>query len=60
MPLVTDMNPDQPSRFNGGWSGNPDREDSMDDINNALDEALENFELATDWMAGKGKDEAKK
>jgi len=55
VPLVPGMNPDpSQSRFNGGWSSHQEKDDSIEDINDALDEALENFEVATDWMAGAG------
>jgi len=51
---------DQP-RFNGAWS--QEKEDSVEEINVALDGALENFGISDDWMAaggGKGKDENSK
>jgi len=60
VPLVTNMHPEPPpagstaaARFNGitqGWSATNDGEDSMEDLNAALDEALENYDIATKWL----------
>ncbi len=52
-PLVTDMNNVSGQRFNGiqhGWSHNED--DSMEELNTALDEALQDYDLATRWLDG--------
>jgi len=62
VPLVTNMHPEPPpagssaaERFNGiakGWSSTNVGEDSMEDLNAALDEALENYDIATKWLDG--------
>ena len=58
-PLVTELSaendpvPTQNSRLGGTW-GSTQVKDAEEDLNSALDEALENYDLATSWMESDG------
>lgn len=41
------------SRIGGTW-GSTQVKDAEEDLNSALDEALENYDLATSWMESDG------
>jgi len=57
-PLVTELSAEidpapQNSRLGGTW-GSTQVKDAEEDLNSALDEALENYDLATSWMESDG------
>ena len=56
-PLVTELSaendPLNHNRLGGTW-GSSQVKDAEEDLNNALDEALENYDLATSWMESDG------
>ena len=60
-PLMTEMRPDtEQSRWNNSTnnsSNNSKIKEVEDDLNIALDEALENYDLATSWMETDGEKE---
>ena len=70
-PLMTEMRPEtEQTRVGGNWHKNNSSsnnsnnshsnnhvKDVEDDLNLALDEALENYDLATSWMEGDGEKE---
>lgn len=56
-PLMTELRPDTDQPRLGSWSTNnssQNQNDEVGDLNLALDEALENYDLATSWMETDG------
>ena len=58
-PLVTELSAkggpiNQSSARIGGTWGSSQMKDAEEDLNVALDEALENYDLATSWMESDG------
>ena len=55
-PLLTELRPETEQSWKKP-SDNKPLQESEDDLNLALDEALENYDLATSWMEGDGEKE---
>ena len=61
-PLMTELRAETEERnvgasWNNGSNHSHSNKESEEDLNLALDEALENYDLATSWMEGDGEKE---